>query len=276
MVLWQRKWLILGSHEAIFELHSGAMGRKNGKVRFQKRSFAAQMTTSKHALRTMLAGSFRNPLIIMCKYKWMFGLIVMTMVLPSFTDLVPSEEKDFELIFEKNSVQVLERWNADAGGKEHRELKAVLNVRANHDALVAAVREKRKGLLWMQRVAQLESLPGGRSGQWRTYIRYGLPWPARDHDCVLSYQQAQPREGHTVVTFQSTQMTDYPPQKGVHRILGLSGRWEFSAQADSSYKVAYYVQTADSSPIPRFILDPLVRSNLLSTMEAFREVVEGR
>ena len=50
VVLWQRKWLILGSHEAIFELHSGAMGRKNGKVRFQKRSFAAQMTTSKHAL----------------------------------------------------------------------------------------------------------------------------------------------------------------------------------------------------------------------------------
>ena len=51
VVLWQRKWLILGSHEAIFELHSGAMGRKNGKVRFQKRSFAAQMTTSKHALK---------------------------------------------------------------------------------------------------------------------------------------------------------------------------------------------------------------------------------
>ena len=49
-MLWKRKWSILGSRKAIFELHSGAMGRKNGEVRFQKRSFAAQTTTSKHAL----------------------------------------------------------------------------------------------------------------------------------------------------------------------------------------------------------------------------------
>ena len=214
----------------------------------------------------------------MGNHKWMFGMLAIVLAFPSllFTDPAPPEAKDFELIFEKNGVQVFERWNAGADEKEHRELKAVFNIRAKHDALMAAVREKEKGLLWMQRVAELELLPGGRNGQWRAYIRYGLPWPARDHDCVLSYQRAQPNKGHTVVTFQSTQLTAYPPQKGVHRILGLSGRWEFSAQEDQSYSASYYVQTADSSPIPRFILDPLVRSNLLSTMEAFREVVEGR
>ena len=51
VVLWRRKWLILGSHKGIFEPHSGAMGRKNGEVRFQKWTFAAQTTTSKQALK---------------------------------------------------------------------------------------------------------------------------------------------------------------------------------------------------------------------------------
>ena len=40
VVLWKRKWQILGSHEGIIELHSGAMELKNGKVRFQKLPFA--------------------------------------------------------------------------------------------------------------------------------------------------------------------------------------------------------------------------------------------
>ena len=51
VVLWRRKLLILGSHKAIFEVHSSAMERKSGKVRFPKRQFAAQMTTSKQALK---------------------------------------------------------------------------------------------------------------------------------------------------------------------------------------------------------------------------------
>ena len=51
VVLWRRKWPIWGSHKGIFEPHSGAMGQKNGEVRFQKWSFAAQTATSKQALR---------------------------------------------------------------------------------------------------------------------------------------------------------------------------------------------------------------------------------
>ena len=50
VVLWKRKWQILGSDEAHFRAHSGAMGEKIAEIRFQKRTFAAQMTTSKHAL----------------------------------------------------------------------------------------------------------------------------------------------------------------------------------------------------------------------------------
>ncbi|MCO6489380.1 MAG: hypothetical protein J5I98_13230, partial [Phaeodactylibacter sp.] len=42
--------LILGSREAHFLAHSRATGQKTAEARFQKRVFAAQMTTSKQAL----------------------------------------------------------------------------------------------------------------------------------------------------------------------------------------------------------------------------------
>ena len=50
VVLWRRKWLILGSQEAHFLAHSSATGKKIAEMRFQKWAFAAQMTASKHAL----------------------------------------------------------------------------------------------------------------------------------------------------------------------------------------------------------------------------------
>ena len=50
MVLWKRKWLILGSHEAHFLVHSRATDQKIAEVRFQEQTFAAQMANSKQAL----------------------------------------------------------------------------------------------------------------------------------------------------------------------------------------------------------------------------------
>ena len=41
----------LGFWRSYFELHSSATERKNSKARFPKRSFAAQMVTSKHVLK---------------------------------------------------------------------------------------------------------------------------------------------------------------------------------------------------------------------------------
>ncbi|MCB0580540.1 MAG: hypothetical protein KDD10_14670, partial [Phaeodactylibacter sp.] len=50
-VLLKRITQVSGSHEGIFSPHSSAMGRKNGKERFQELGFAAKMIPSKHTLR---------------------------------------------------------------------------------------------------------------------------------------------------------------------------------------------------------------------------------
>ena len=45
------RWPDSGSHESHFELHSSAMGRKNGEVRFRRWSFAGQRVNSQQALK---------------------------------------------------------------------------------------------------------------------------------------------------------------------------------------------------------------------------------
>jgi len=54
----------------------------------------------------------------------------------------------------------------------------------------------------------------------------------------------------------------------------LSGRWEFEKQANGYTEVRYFIQTTKASSLPRFITDPIVRSNMMRTMEGFREVAE--
>lgn len=209
--------------------------------------------------------------------KQMLGMVAVLLALPAtpIFDVSTPEASDFKLLFEKEGVKVFERWHASPDGDEYRELKAEFRVRASHDIIMEALREKKMAARWVQRLEKLEAPSGLKKDEWCFYIRYGLPWPARDHDCVLAYQYSRPEKGFTLVAFKSTERDAYPPLDGVHRILGLSGRWEFRLQEDGSYTVAYYLLTAASSPIPRFILDPLVRSNLLDTMVAFRTVVEG-
>ncbi len=249
--------------------------------KFNKQSYTVQLplVNLESSGRTvpvwaLALSALSKTIIIMIYRNWMASLVVACLVLPSFfiTKRSPPETEPFKLVVEKEGIRAFERWHAPPNGRPYRELKAVFRVQAKESALLAALREEQKAMLWMQNVAQFQVLPGGQNSHWRAYIRYGLPWPARDHDCVVSYQWARPAEGRAVATFQSARLSTHPPQEGVHRIQGLSGRWEFLAQADGRYEVAYYIMTTEASPIPRFVLDPIVRSNLLKTMAAFRQV----
>ncbi len=181
----------------------------------------------------------------------------------------------FELVDEEGGIQLYERWHETDDGRAYRELKTVLRVNADTDALIRTLREEKQAEQWMRRVDEVRSMPGRHDRHWYAYVHYGLPWPARDHDCTISYQQVGSPSALTTVRFESVALKNYPVKDGIERITGLSGRWEFREQAGGYTEVHYYIQTTKASSLPRFITDPIVRSNMMKTMEGFREVAEG-
>jgi hypothetical protein len=185
-----------------------------------------------------------------------------------------SPASSFELVDEESGIQLYERWHKTAEGNAYRELKTVLKVKAPTLTLLRTLREEQQAEKWMRRVDEVRSFPGQHERHWYAYVHYGLPWPARDHDCTIAYRQTGSTAGSTTIQFESVALKQYPVKDGIERITGLSGRWEFERQANGYAEVRYFIQTTKASSLPRFITDPIVRSNMMRTMEGFREVAE--
>lgn len=182
----------------------------------------------------------------------------------------------FELVDEESGIELYERWHETKNGRAYRELKTVLRAKAGMESLIHTLREEQQAEKWMRRVDKVRSFPGRHQRHWYAYVHYGLPWPARDHDCTISYQQTAGEAGVTTIRFESVALKNYPVKDGIERITGLSGRWEFREQANGYTEVRYYIQTTKAASLPRFITDPIVRSNMMKTMEGYREVAEAR
>ncbi|MCB0635557.1 MAG: hypothetical protein KDC54_03010 [Lewinella sp.] len=175
----------------------------------------------------------------------------------------------FEPVTSEDGIELYERWHTQPGGGSFRELKAVFTLTATAGRLVRVLREEQLARQWMQRVETVRCRPAQRMDDWVTYVHYDLPWPARDHDCVLAYQ----RHDRTV-RFWSVDREEFPEQPGITRMEGVSGRWVFDELGEGRVRVSYFIQTTQVSPLPRWVTDPLVRGNLLSTMAAYRTLAE--
>jgi|AntRauTorckE5430_2_1112549.scaffolds.fasta_scaffold02684_4 hypothetical protein len=184
------------------------------------------------------------------------------------------QASSFELVDEESGIELYERWHKTTEGNAYRELKTVLKVKAPTTKLLHTLREEAQAKKWMRRVDEVRSFPGQHERHWYAYVHYGLPWPARDHDCTIAYRQVASTAGLTTIRFESVRLKNYPLKDGIERITGLSGRWEFQSQGNGYTAVRYFIQTTKASSLPRFITDPIVRSNMMRTMEGFREVAE--
>ena len=84
--------------------------------------------------------------------------------------------------------------------------------------------------------------------------------------------------GYAHVYFSSVADGRYPPEDGIKRMEGVQGLWRFESQADGKTRVTYSVLILEKPSLPRWITDPIVRSNMMDSMVAFCDVLskEGK
>lgn len=184
---------------------------------------------------------------------------------------------EFKLVKYQNSVALYERW-VQHNGEEVRELKAEFTIKAqDKEAFIQLLRDEKKGLAWNANVINYRVLPGKTSRQWMVYLKYDIPWPLNDNDCLLSFSYANPEpdEKVTEILFSSTESSHFPVTEGVNRITGTKGKWILE-DIGGSFKVTYFIATDRSRTIPRWISDPLIHDNLCRTMTAFKRLLEEK
>ncbi|WP_300603302.1 hypothetical protein [Niabella sp.] len=183
---------------------------------------------------------------------------------------------DFKLVKITNGIMLYERWVMHNGNKV-RELKASFDVaEAGLPDVVALLKDAGKGSRWNVRSSQYKVTRTPDEHVWLNYIRYSLPWPMEDQDCSLKYfyNASAAAAGAQTIYFESIQHQVYPKFKNVTRLEGTSGKWTVDPLEHRQSRITYQILTNKSGTVPRWVSDPIVYDNIITTMSRFKSLLQ--
>ncbi|SDD49161.1 SRPBCC family protein [Niabella drilacis] len=183
---------------------------------------------------------------------------------------------DFKLVKISDGIRLYERWVMHNGNKV-RELKLSFDVvGAGAADVVALLKDAGKGSRWNVKSSQYKITPTRDENVWLNYIRYSLPWPMEDQDCSLrySYAKGNPFSHSGIIYFESIRHQVYPQFKNVTRLEGTAGRWVVDELAQNQSRITYQILTNKSGSVPRWVSDPIVYDNILTTMARFKSLLQ--
>jgi hypothetical protein len=186
-----------------------------------------------------------------------------------------ADEKGFKLVKEKDNISVYERWiffpKVDPP-IEAREVKGVFLVHATIEEALALVKNESKIKQWQSHVEKFKIYPQTDT-TWYEYSYHDIPWPVSDQDHFLIYEIEEKIPGKRLfMTFESVVNDKYAPVDDDAYRMRLSGSWLFEKR-EKDLRVTYRILSMPSS-IPRIFTDPVIRSNLMSTIKSYINILE--
>jgi len=179
---------------------------------------------------------------------------------------------DFVLVETTKKISLYEKWYEISKGKQARELKAEFTIEANIAEIETLLQNEAKGTLWNSK-SKTYKIKDNTKTAWVNYIEYALPWPMDNQDCVLKYSKSSMGAVASIVSFASSVHASFPEKKDISRIPNVKGKWILT-QSGNTTKVVYHITTSPSTTLPRVVTDPIVHGNIISTLAAFRDLLE--
>jgi hypothetical protein len=208
----------------------------------------------------------------MYSFPFIFLVLMLTQqVLRAQSD----EDSEFQLVKRSGEISLYERW-IDLPGEEDkqaREVKSVFYYNSSMHAALRLLQDQNKAMQWQDHVSEFKLFPQGDTTRWYEYSYHDIPWPVSDQDHFMEYRISSSDRGQMLISFKS-QIDEKlaPERKGVTRII-LKGSWHFEQIAERRVKVTYRIYSLPLD-IPRMLTDPIVRTNMVSTIEDFVAMVE--
>jgi hypothetical protein len=185
---------------------------------------------------------------------------------------------EFVLVKKDGPVSIYERWIIFPKSDPPVEAREVKGEFAFNNSIYAGLRLLQSEKLiqkWQSHVSEFKVYKQADTTQWLEYSYHDIPWPVSDQDHFLQYTVEQSKPGVLFVTFESVVNNEKAPvRKGVSR-MKLSGSWTFEQVTPTQVKTTYLIL---SSPLnfPKFLTDPIIRSNMMSTIEKYVSILEHK
>lgn len=180
---------------------------------------------------------------------------------------------DFVLVEENDGIALYERWYSISPDQQAREIKATFAVKTQSVDAATLIRNESRGREWNKNTKSYE-IVSQNENRWIAYIEYDLPWPVSNQDCVLEYSQNY-SQNCLQIEFKEANHPSFPVKKRIQRINEISGKWIFR-EGDHGLSIEYYITTTPSSTLPTWLTDPIIRNNLIQTLQEFRSILEAK
>ncbi|MEJ1239580.1 hypothetical protein WBG78_15695 [Chryseolinea sp. T2] len=186
-----------------------------------------------------------------------------------------TEYGEFQLVKRSGDISLYERW-IDIPGEEEkqaREVRSIFYYKNSIHAGLSLLKDQSMGMKWQDHVSEFKVYPQRDTSVWYEYSYHDIPWPVSDQDHFMEYRISSCSPNQMLISFKSKENKSLAPErKGVTR-LTLAGTWLLEQVDTGKVKVTY---TIFSTPldIPRMLTDPIVRSNMVSTIEDFVSLIE--
>ena len=196
----------------------------------------------------------------------------------TFPGIVAGAKEDYTdstgyiLVKKTKGIELYEKWIDLSSELKAREVKVVYTIHATMESAAALLDNEAKAIQWNKGSRLYKIIPID-DNSWISYIQYDLPWPFDNQDCVLQYTAYYLAYNNIVVDFRSVDHEIFPSLKNVSRLDKVKGRWTFK-ETPNGTRVEYLITTTPSTTLPRWVTDPIVRNNLIDTMNEFRNILE--
>lgn len=183
----------------------------------------------------------------------------------------------FELVRDQDGILVYERWvtfpKSDPAVTA-REVKSEFYVSSNIQHALSLIRDESQIKSWQKHVSEFRIYRHSDS-VWYEYSYHDIPWPVSDQDHFLEYTIRDPAERDGIfITFRTVIDNKLAPVRDHVSRMTLCGSWYLQELPDGKIKVTYRILSMPGN-LPRFITDPVIRSNLMSTVRNYIDILQN-
>ncbi|MDP5170152.1 MAG: START domain-containing protein [Bacteroidia bacterium] len=183
-----------------------------------------------------------------------------------FFALLFSITGDWTLEKDESGIKVYTR---AVPGQQLKAFRAVMEVAASPDQVLAILTDADKGEEWMDRISDGRLLR--RIGD-HSYISYSVidfPWPLDDRDIVVKVDIA--REGETIICTHTNAPDAYPRQASIIRIPKYQGKWTLEKLSNGGCRVTNEGSSSPGGSVPDWLANSGVVDSPFNTLTNLRK-----
>lgn len=193
---------------------------------------------------------------------------------PELHSIAQQQNTDFVLIKQDHNINIYAKWIKVDDTRSARQLRAEFFVNASFEKVVNLIKDDKQATQWMKNTKSFYIIKTIDRNNWLSYVQFSVPWPFKNQDLIIKYEIPTP-DAFSKYEIRFVGVPDYQEKnKNVTRISHLEGVWRLMYLDKNKSKIEYEMYSRQAPAFPRWITDPIIQNNLISTMKAFREVVE--